>query len=132
MSVIRLADDSDLDITLDYADLADVRGGALQIKTTETAAVPDEFILRQNVPNPFNPSTEIRFDLHAPAHVTLSVFNILGQEVVCLADREYAAGNHAVAWNGNDKYGEPAASGIYLYRIVAGTVTASRKMVLMK
>ncbi len=131
-SVIKLADDPSLDIALEYADLADTEGRALQINKKETAAVPDRFLLHQNIPNPFNPSTEIRFDLHAPARVTLTVYNILGEEIIRLIDAEYPAGTHAVIWDGVDENGQPAASGIYLYRIVAGAVSASRKMVLLK
>ena len=64
--------------------------------------------------------------------MTLTVFNILGQEVVRLADKEYPAGQHTVTWNSTDRNGDQVASGIYLYRIKAGDNTASRKMVLLK
>jgi hypothetical protein len=96
------------------------------------AALPGRFALHQNSPNPFNPATEIRFDLESPARVTLRVFNILGQEVIRLADREFPAGSHSVIWEGTDGSGRAVASGVYLYRIEAGGQSASRKMVLMK
>jgi hypothetical protein len=131
-SVIRLSDDPDLDITLDLVDAADAEGRPLQINIKETAAVPGVFALHQNVPNPFNPSTEIRFDLASPEHVTLTVYNILGQEVIRLIDGDYPAGCHTAVWDGVDGNGRPAASGMYLYRLVAGKDSASRKMVLMK
>jgi len=131
-SVIRLSDDPNLDLSLVAADAADADGRALQINIKETAAVPGVFGLHQNVPNPFNPSTEIRFDLAAPQHVTLSVYNILGQEIIHLVDSDYPAGTHSVSWDGVDGEGRPVASGMYFYRIIAGTDTASRKMVLMK
>ncbi len=132
ISAVKLSDNPDLDLSLDFADAADAGGRPLQINIKETAAVPGAFALHQNVPNPFNPSTEIRFDLAAPQHVTLSVYNILGQEVIRLADRDYPAGSHSVVWDGVDGNGRPVASGMYLYRIIAGTDSASRKMVLMK
>ncbi len=132
VSAVKLSDDPNLDLSLDMFDAADAEGRPLQINIKETAAVPGVFALHQNVPNPFNPSTEIRFDLAAPQHVTLTVYNILGQEVIRLADRDFPAGNHSVVWDGVDGNGRPVASGMYLYRIVAGTDSASRKMVLMK
>ncbi len=132
ISAVKLSGDPNLDMSLDFVDAADAEGRPLQINIKETAAVPGTFALHQNVPNPFNPSTEIRFDLAAPQHVTLSVYNILGQEVIRLADRDYPAGSHSVVWDGVDGSGRPAASGMYFYRIVAGTDSASRKMVLMK
>jgi flagellar hook assembly protein FlgD len=62
----------------------------------------------------------------------LTVYNILGQEVIRLIDREFPAGSHTAVWDGEDENGQSVASGIYLYRIEAGRQTASRKMVLMK
>lgn len=131
-SVIRLSDNPDLDVRLAFADLADTEGRVLSIDKIEEAALPRNFALYQNVPNPFNPSTEIQFDLDAQARVTLSVFNILGQEVIRLVDAEFAAGSHTVVWDGLDRNGRPAASGMYFYRITAGANAASRKMILMK
>lgn len=96
------------------------------------AAVPDRFELYQNEPNPFNPETAIRYDLPVPGHVRLEIFNILGQKVVTLVDRHMDAGAHRVIWNGTDRDGNTVASGIYLYRLSAGTETARRKMMLLK
>lgn len=132
VSVIKLSDDPNLDIVLEHAEFADAEGRVMNIDRKETAVLPGSFELHQNVPNPFNPTTEIRFDLNAPVRVTLSVYNILGQEVIRLADREFPTGSHSVVWDGVDQNGQAAASGIYLYRIKAGEHSASRKMVLMK
>jgi hypothetical protein len=131
-TVVKLADNPNLDVALEAVDLADAGGRVIYTEIKESAMVPAQFTLHQNSPNPFNPTTEIRFDLASPQRVRLSVFNILGQEIIRLADGEYPAGSHTVTWEGTDEQGHPAASGIYLYRIEAGSFTASRKMVLMK
>ena len=131
-TVVKLADDPNLDVVLEAVDLADAGGRVIHTEIKESTMVPAQFTLHQNSPNPFNPTTEIRFDLASPQRVRLSIFNILGQEIIRLADREYPAGSHTVTWEGTDDQGHPAASGIYFYRIEAGSFTASRKMVLMK
>ncbi|UCD16168.1 MAG: S8 family serine peptidase [Candidatus Zixiibacteriota bacterium] len=96
------------------------------------ALVPETFSLAQNRPNPFNPSTEIRYSLPSRIHVTLEVFNVLGQRVRTLVDEIRSAGAHHVVWNGNDDRGAPVASGLYLYRISAGNFVDVKKMVLLK
>ncbi|MFH2037429.1 MAG: T9SS type A sorting domain-containing protein [Candidatus Zixiibacteriota bacterium] len=93
---------------------------------------PERFELAQNHPNPFNPTTRIEYSLPRRSNVVISVFNILGQKVSTLVDENQSSGNHAVIWNGTDGNGEPIASGIYFYRMVAGEFTQSRKMMLIK
>ena len=85
------------------------------------------FGLGQNYPNPFNPSTTISYELPEPTSVQLSVFDMLGREVAVLVDGERSAGRHAVRFNA-----EGLTSGIYVYRIHAGTFTQTRKFTLMK
>jgi len=94
--------------------------------------VPKEFALHHNYPNPFNPSTTIRFDLPENEKVLLTIYNILGQKVRTLINASYEAGYHKVLWDGRNKLGEKAASGIYIYRIKAGKNIKSQKMVLLK
>lgn len=97
------------------------------------AIVPEEFELAQNFPNPFNPSTSIRFGLPQQEKVTIRIYDILGREVRTLVDDQaYRAGYHIVTWNGRDKLGLPAASGLYIYRISAGTFSQTQKMLLVK
>ena len=86
-----------------------------------------EAALLGNHPNPFNPTTDIRFYLPEARNVTLTVYNIIGQRVTTLVDGRLEAGNHCIAWDGSR-----AASGIYVYHIEAGDFSDSRKMVLMK
>jgi hypothetical protein len=91
------------------------------------AELPQRFALGQNYPNPFNPTTEIRFDLAAAAKVELSIFNTLGQRVATLINESRPAGSYRVSWDGSG-----AASGIYLYRLRAGDLVETRKMVLVR
>ncbi len=95
--------------------------------------VPTEFDLLQNFPNPFNPETTIRYNLPAASPVKLEIFDVLGRKVRTLvnADRQNP-GYHTVLWNGRDDRGRPAASGVYIYRIVSDKQSLSRKMILMK
>jgi astacin len=94
--------------------------------------IPTNFVLKQNYPNPFNPMTEISFSLPKTSQTTLTVYNIMGQNVATLIDDVMQAGDHNVTWYGTTDYGEQVSSGIYFYRISAGDYTDSRKMVLMK
>jgi len=94
--------------------------------------VPGDFHLAQNYPNPFNPSTKIEFSIPVTSHVTISVFNVLGQETARLVDEIKPAGNYAVIWNGVDNYGQKVSSGIYIYRINAENYTESKKMALVQ
>ncbi|MCK6621319.1 MAG: PepSY domain-containing protein [Calditrichaceae bacterium] len=102
------------------------------------SALPADFELRQNFPNPFNPSTTIEFALPASARVSLKIFNLLGQEVRTLAAAEKPAGRYSVVWDGRDNAGNAAASGVYVYKLEARAGSAgqrfeaSRKLLLMK
>jgi hypothetical protein len=92
-----------------------------------TAETPREFVLKPNYPNPFNPTTTISFDVPHSEYVTLSVFNLLGEEVTRLVDRRLPSGTYDVTWNAGQM-----ASGIYLARLRAGSVVQTRRMVLVK
>lgn len=81
-------------------------------------ATPREVALRQNLPNPFNPATVIRYEMPENAHVQLVVYNALGQPIRTLVDASRAAGWHAVTWDGLDNTGRLAASGVYIARLV--------------
>lgn len=94
---------------------------------TEGQSIPAAFVLEPNYPNPFNPSTEIRFGLPEATTVRLVIYNMVGQEVARLVDQPLPAGTHAVQW---DASGLP--SGAYLYRLTAGSFTDVRQMVLLK
>ncbi len=96
------------------------------------AAIPSEFELEQNYPNPFNPSTTIAFSLPESNSVTLRIYNINGQLVRSLVSNTLDAGYHTFNWDGRSDSGTQASSGIYIYRVVAGDFTATRRMILLK
>ncbi len=94
--------------------------------------LPREFALAQNFPNPFNPLTQIEFNLRRPGSVRLEVFNSLGQKVATLIEGDRSAGTHVVQWFGVDDGGHEVASGVYFYRLTAGEHSEVRKMMLLK
>lgn len=87
--------------------------------------------LTQNVPNPFNPTTMIRFDLPRAVHVKLCVYNVKGQLVSTIVDQHMTEGRKEIAWTAKDNRGRAVSSGIYFYRLVAGDYVQTRKMVLL-
>jgi len=110
----------------------DVNIGALAPSVTSGAnksinPLPSGYTLEQNYPNPFNPSTVISYQLPVNSHVTLRVFNILGQEIATIADGEQSAGLHTVEFDAQD-----LASGLYFYRLSTPGRDIVRKMLLMK
>ena len=92
---------------------------------------PIHFTLAQNFPNPFNPSTAIHFYLFEKQHVRLTVYSVTGQMVRILVDEERGAGNHVVPWNGMGGSGKRVGTGVYFYRLEAGGMAQTRKMVLL-
>ena len=90
-------------------------------------SAPMEYSLEQNYPNPFNPTTVIRYELPAGANVLLDVYNSVGERVATLVDGPQGAGTHEVNFNGGS-----LASGMYLYRLRAGSYQETRKMLLVK
>ena len=95
--------------------------------------LPGEFALLPNFPNPFNPTTTIRYALPAAAKVDLAIYNLLGQKIATLLrEAPGEAGYHSVIWNGRDDAGQPVASGIYFLHLRAGAHRAVRKMILLK
>jgi len=102
-------------------------------KLAEAQAIPTTYELSQNFPNPFNPSTTIRYGLPKAERVTLKIYNLLGEEVVTLVnDEQQAAGYHAAIWDGRNKNGVVVASGIYVYRIRARRFAMAKKLSLIR
>jgi hypothetical protein len=93
---------------------------------------PSQFVLRPNYPNPFNPSTNIRFEVATNSHVTLRVYDVSGALVRTLVDETKDAGSHVVEWDGRNDQGSPASSGVYFYRLTAPGFSDVRKMTLVK
>jgi len=92
----------------------------------------DQFRLYPNYPNPFNPSTTIRFNLPKSAQVRLSIYNLLGQEIVVLVDEKLSAGLHELRWDGRDKQYAIVPSGMYVYRLEAGSYRGIGKLLFLK
>jgi hypothetical protein len=103
-----------------------------ELKLEESESAPKRFSLSQNYPNPFNPRTNIRYALPQDAQVRLVIYNVLGQRVKTLVDGHQTAGYKTVWWDGKDEKGNPAASGVYFYRLEADRFSEVRKMLLVK
>jgi flagellar hook assembly protein FlgD len=91
-------------------------------------------VLYPNYPNPFNPETEIRFDLsgtHAQK-IRLSIYNLLGQEIRTLVQGTFNPGSYRVQWDGKDNWGRSVSTGIYLYRLEGKDFSLTRRMALIK
>lgn len=88
--------------------------------------------LHPNSPNPFNPSTTISFDLAQTSHAQLKIYNLKGQLINTLIDKDMAVGRHRLIWEGLDSKNRPVASGVYLYRLVTDHYVKTRKMLLLK
>ena len=95
-------------------------------------AIPDEFALHPNYPNPFNPTTTISYDLPGKAQVTLGIYDLLGKKIKTLVNQSQDAGNKIAMWDGTDNLGRQVSAGVYLYQIQAGEFTQTRKMLLLK
>jgi glucose/arabinose dehydrogenase len=94
---------------------------------TGEAEIPPEFRLNQNFPNPFNPSTRISFSLPAESFVTLEVYSMLGQKVGVLVNETLGAGNHSALFSAGN-----LPSGVYMYRLKAGSFTSTRKLTVLR
>ncbi len=106
----------DFDGKFEYSDVVEIN-----------LSVPQKFELNQNYPNPFNPSTNIKFSLPKASNVTLKVFNAIGEEVATLINKNLAAGNHSVNFNGSN-----LISGIYFYQLATDEKSVVKKMLLVK
>ncbi len=94
--------------------------------------IPHSFSLSQNCPNPFNPTTTIKYQLSEDAKVTLKIYNMLGQEIRTLVNRNQGSGAYSVFWDGKNEFEENVCSGIYVYRLAANEQLKSRKMLFLK
>jgi len=89
--------------------------------------LPNQFALSQNYPNPFNPATQISYTIPKASTVTLTIYDLLGREVTTLVNGKNEPGVHFISWNALN-----VSSGVYFYRIVAGSFVQTKKMMLMK
>ncbi len=94
--------------------------------------IPTDYKLYQNFPNPFNPTTEIKFSVPKTGNVELKVFDILGREVAELVNENFSTGSYSVTWDGKNNSGTQVPSGVYIYTIKSGQFISSKKMILIK
>ncbi len=107
--------------------LADTTLRGLILAVKDEIGLPYSYSLDQNFPNPFNPATTIRYELPKAAHITITVFDILGKSIITLKDEFQEPGEHTVMWDARN-----APSGVYFCRFHAGKFIQVRKMILMK
>jgi len=94
--------------------------------------IPEEYALFQNYPNPFNPSTTIQFDLPEDSRVSVTIYDILGREVIRLVDEAMDAGRYKRTWESQDRSGRSVASGVYFIRIEAHSLVSERMLITLK
>ena len=106
--------------------------GILTISEERIETIPQKFFLYPNYPNPFNPSTNIRYSINLISDVNITVYSILGQEISTLHSGVLESGYHSMVWNGTDRFGKSVGSGVYIYRIVSGNRALTGKMMMLK
>jgi len=122
------ASDNRDDVYIDEIEFRGMSGtSGTSAKASDNSLIPDQFSLSQNYPNPFNPTTEIQFSLPQPSHVSLLIYNVLGQRVAVLADGSFSAGRYTVTWDASRH-----SSGVYFYRLQTEGFVETKKMLLVK
>jgi len=114
------------DVVPDNGDILLIKDGTTAVRNINEQVIPQP-VLYENYPNPFNPSTTIKFSIPKQTNVSLRIFNTMGQEVALLLSEEMNAGVYTINWNANG-----FASGVYYYQITAGNYIQTRKLVLLK
>jgi hypothetical protein len=94
---------------------------------SQDGSMPEVFSLAQNYPNPFNPSTTIQYSIAAATHVTLKVYNLLGEEVMTLLDQSQRAGSYSIRFDASR-----LSSGMYFYQLKTAEYVSTKKMILIK
>ncbi|MEA2030269.1 MAG: cohesin domain-containing protein [candidate division Zixibacteria bacterium] len=129
-------EDENSQVKLEKVLLATPSAAAVRVQGFDPS-LPTTFTLNQNYPNPFNPTTTIAFSINGGEsgnlqHVSLDIFNILGQNVKSLIDKELPSGKHEVVWDASNKRGHQVATGIYLYKLQIGDNRQTKKMIFLK
>ena len=103
-----------------------------ELSLNNNITMPDQFMIHNNYPNPFNPVTTLYYDLPENCLVNITIYDMLGRQVKTLIKQTQAVGYRSVIWDASNDYGEPVSAGIYLYQIQAGEYISTKKMVLLK
>ena len=123
-------------VNLDGIKLAGADGSLIntvaRTNSSEVKVIPGTFALHQNFPNPFNPSTEIRFDLPEAGNVNLAIYNLMGQKIRTFSSDNMTPGYHAIIWDGTNDIGSHVATGMYFYSIQSNEFQATKKMLFLK
>ncbi|HWA06684.1 MAG TPA: FlgD immunoglobulin-like domain containing protein, partial [Ignavibacteria bacterium] len=114
-------------VTIKYSHSNDDR-----LLKSKTNTIPSKYSLAQNFPNPFNPSTLINYSIRENGSVKLEVYNVLGEKIKTLINEYQNSGHKSVVWDGTNDNGYKVASGLYIYKFVAGNYTNIKKMILIK
>ena len=101
-------------------------------RTYAENTTPASFELKQNFPNPFNPTTTISYNVPDQSYVSVKVYDILGRHMTTLVDGTVSAGNHSVVWNATDMNGNVVSAGVYFYTIESGSFRETKRMLFMK
>ena len=107
-------------------------GGGELMTVSTTNLLLEEFALKDNFPNPFNPVTTLRYEIAVNTNVKITIYDMMGRLVKILTDKMEMAGYKSIKWNGKNDRNEPVSAGLYLYTIQAGDYRKTRKMVLIK
>jgi len=113
-------------------DMGAIPFGSAHPLTVSDLPQPTGLILAQNAPNPFNPSTTIRYTVPVDDIAYMAIYDVSGRHVRTLVDRRVAAGEHSVVWDGHDDTGRQAASGVYLYRLKTRDFVQARRLTLIR
>jgi len=115
-----------------YGFIASYKKTHTKVDRQQNRTLPVNFSLYQNYPNPFNPTTEIRFSVSKQTHVSLEIYNLMGQKIATLMDAKKYPGRYAISWDGKNRNGCAVSSGVYFYRLQAGDFNATMKMLLIR
>ena len=102
------------------------------LSIADVSIIPKKYRLYDAYPNPFNPTTILRYDLPQNSMVTITIYDILGRAINTIVNEVQDAGNQSIIWDATNDYGYPVSAGVYLYQLQANGVTRTKKMVLLK
>jgi len=107
-------------------------GGTVKVIHDNDRGFPMKYILKDNYPNPFNPTTTLHYDLPEDALVNITIYDMMGRQVKTLINQTKNAGYKSVIWDATNDYGKPVSAGIYLYQIQSNGFIQTRKMLLVE
>lgn len=133
--------DSTTDISLGAQDVVEIDrspvefftfGQRIRFYSPDMPDIPTSYKLDHNYPNPFNNTTMIPYRIIEKQHVSIQIFNVLGQLVYTLVDERQDRGNYLAEWNGENNFGNQVATGVYFYQMKAGPFTEAKKLLLVR